>query len=81
MWLKKEFNPQTTLRNITGGFRGLVLDGHNSHCTYCFCKFAAANDIIVICLPSHTTHVLQPCDVGVFGPLAHGVYYSVIPVH
>jgi hypothetical protein len=23
----------------------------------------------VICLPSHTTHALQPCDVGVFGPL------------
>ena len=25
--------------------------------------------IIVLCLPSHTTHRLQPCDVGVFGPL------------
>lgn len=23
----------------------------------------------MICLPSHTTHALQPCDVGVFGPL------------
>lgn len=24
----------------------------------------------MVCLPSHTTHALQPCDVGVFGPLA-----------
>ena len=27
------------------------------------------NKIIIICLPSHTTHALQPCDVGAFGPL------------
>ncbi|THH03719.1 hypothetical protein EW146_g10358, partial [Bondarzewia mesenterica] len=26
--------------------------------------------ILPICLPPHTTHRLQPCDVGVFGPLA-----------
>ena len=30
----------------------------------------ADNKIIIICLPSHTTHALQPCDVGAFGPLA-----------
>jgi hypothetical protein len=26
--------------------------------------------ILIVCLPPHTTHILQPCDVGVFGPLA-----------
>jgi hypothetical protein len=46
------------------------LDGHNSHCTFTFCKYAADKKIIIICLPSHTTHALQPCDVGAFGPLA-----------
>jgi hypothetical protein len=46
------------------------LDGHNSHCTFKFCKYAADNKIIIICLPSHTTHALQPCEVGAFGPLA-----------
>ncbi|KDQ56839.1 hypothetical protein JAAARDRAFT_131713, partial [Jaapia argillacea MUCL 33604] len=45
-------------------------NGHNSHCTYCFCKFAADHHIMVLCLPSHTTHWLQLCDIGVFGPLA-----------
>ena len=60
----------TAIRNISNGYRLLILDGHNSHCTYKFCKFAEQHDILIICLPSHTTHVLQPCDVGVFGPLS-----------
>ncbi|KIK05220.1 hypothetical protein K443DRAFT_43723, partial [Laccaria amethystina LaAM-08-1] len=45
-------------------------DGHNSHCTFRFVEFAHKHHIIVLCLPSHATHKLQPCDVGVFGPLA-----------
>lgn len=70
MWIKKDFEPATATRNATGGYRLLILDGHNSHCTYRFCKFAADKKIIIICLPSHTTHALQPCDVACFGPLA-----------
>jgi hypothetical protein len=30
---------------------------------------AIETDVILFCLPAHTTHRLQPCDVGVFGPL------------
>ena len=70
MWIKKDFEPATAAKNVTGGYRLLILDGHNSHCTYGFCKFAADRNIIIICLPSHTTHALQPCDVACFGPLA-----------
>ena len=70
MWMRKDFEPATAVRNITGGYRLLILDGHNSHCTYGFCKFAADHNIIIICLPSHMTHALQPCDVACFGPLA-----------
>lgn len=69
-WLERDFEPMSAVRNISNGYRLLILDRHNSHCTYRFCKFARDHKIIVICLPSHTTHVLQPCDVGVFGPLA-----------
>ena len=68
-WLECDFEPQTAARNVSQGYHLLILNGHNSHCTYEFCKFAESHKIIVICLPSHTTHVLQPCDVGVFGPL------------
>ena len=28
-----------------------------------------AHDIVPLCLPPHTTHYLQPLDVGIFGPL------------
>ena len=69
-WLEQDFEPATAARNTSNGYCLLVLDGHNSHCTYRFCNFAAKHRIIIICLPSHTTHVLQPCDVGVFGPLS-----------
>jgi hypothetical protein len=40
-------------------------DGFGTHESLdCF-----ANSIILCRLPSHTSHKLQPCDVGVFGPL------------
>ncbi|THU92041.1 hypothetical protein K435DRAFT_584640, partial [Dendrothele bispora CBS 962.96] len=45
-------------------------DGHNSHTTYQFCNFAEKHKIIILCLPPHTTHRLQPCDVAAFGPLS-----------
>ena len=69
-WLEKDFEPETAARNISGGYRLLILDGHNSHCTLHFCQFAEKHRIIILCLPSHTTHALQPCDVAVFSPLA-----------
>ena len=68
-WLEQDFDPAT--RDKAGdGYRLLILDGHNSHCTYRFCNYAIKHNILILCLPSHTTHALQPCDVGVFGPLA-----------
>ena len=69
-WIKKDFEPATAARTVTGSYHLLILNGHNSHCTYGLCKFAADNKIIIICLPSHTTHTLQPYDVACFGPLA-----------
>jgi hypothetical protein len=64
-WLQNDFDPATRDK-ATGQYQLLILDGHNSHCTFTFCKYAADKKIIIICLPSHTTHALQPCDVGAF---------------
>ena len=47
----------------------LLLDGHCSHYQPELIRFAKANDIILFCLPPHTTHVTQPLDVSVFKPL------------
>jgi hypothetical protein len=47
----------------------ILFDGHSSHITTEVIKFYIAKKILLICLPPHTTHMLQPLDVGVFSPL------------
>ena len=49
--------------------RLLILDGHVSHINYKFLSYCERNDIVVFCLPLHSTHLLQPLDVGLFSPL------------
>jgi len=50
------------------------VDGHYSHVTIEFMEYCEAHQILPYCLPPHSTHLLQPLDVGLFGPLEH--YYS-----
>ena len=53
----------------------LVLDGHSSHTrNLAALDYASANGVILLCLPPHTTHRLQPLDVGFFKPLQ--TYYD-----
>ena len=47
----------------------LLLDGHASHYNPRVLRIAAEEDIILFCLPPHTTHLLQPLDNGVFSSL------------
>lgn len=47
----------------------LIQDGHGSHCSIELIEKAKANNIHLLCLPAHTTHILQPLDVGVFKSL------------
>lgn len=47
----------------------VFLDGHSSHLTYHLSKFCIEAEIIVIALHPNATHILQPLDVAVFGPL------------
>ena len=47
----------------------LLIDGHASHITIEAIDFCQANNIILFCLPPHTTHALQPLDVAVFKSL------------
>ena len=44
----------------------LTMDGHSSHISIEVIQLARDNDIHFLCLPAHTTHILQPLDVGVF---------------
>ena len=47
----------------------LLLDGHSSHYEPETIRYAASQDVVVLCLPPHTTHVSQPLDVSFFKPL------------
>jgi hypothetical protein len=44
----------------------LLLDGHKTHCSEDTAKYCVGNKITLVLPPPHTTHLLQPLDVGVF---------------
>ena len=48
----------------------LLVDGHASHISTAAIQYYIDQKIILLCLPAHTTHLLQPLDVGVFAPLS-----------
>jgi DDE superfamily endonuclease len=50
-------------------WRLLVYDGHGSHMSLEFITYCWDHMMVPFLLPSHTTHLLQPLDVGVFQPL------------
>jgi hypothetical protein len=52
-----------------GGYRLLILDGHESHHSTDFELFCKDNKIITLCMPAHSSHRLQPLDVGCFRAL------------
>jgi hypothetical protein len=68
-WLQKVFNPATKAK-AGRGWRLLIVDRHSSHVNMNFINYTFLNRIIVHILPSHTTHRLQPLDIGFFGPLS-----------
>ncbi|TVY14141.1 hypothetical protein LARI1_G009295 [Lachnellula arida] len=67
-WLKRVFDPQTR-QQANGKPRLLICDGFGTHETLEILEFCFENNILLCRLPSHTSHKLQPCDVGVFAPL------------
>jgi hypothetical protein len=66
-WLK-HFNAYTKTR-VIGARRLLVLDGHESHHSLEFQEICKENNIYTLCMPAHSSHLLQPLDVGCFSPL------------
>lgn len=69
-WFKKIFEPQSKQRlENDDEVRLLFLDGHSSHVSREVILFCEQHKIILLCLPAHSTHIFQPLDVGIFGPL------------
>ena len=67
-WLVNVFDPATATRSL-GRHRLLILDGHGSHATAEFDRACYERSIITLCIPPHSSHLLQPLDVGCFSPL------------
>ena len=68
-WLQRLFEPHTT----TDLPRLLLMDGHGSHLSRGFFQHGIDKKIFLVCLPPHTSHLLQPLDVGVFAPESHWI--------
>jgi hypothetical protein len=67
-WLKRVFDPSTRVK-AEGKPRLLICDGHDSHISGSFIAHCVQNGITLLVLPPHTSHILQPLDIAVFGPL------------
>lgn len=71
-WMREHFVPRKPPGKVL-----LILDGHASHVNSVeMLEFAESNDIIILCLPSHTTHYLQPLDRSFFKSLKAHFYES-----
>jgi hypothetical protein len=66
-WLQ-HFNAHTEKR-VVGARRLLILDGHESHQSLEFQEICKENNIYTLCMPAHSSHLLQPLDIGCFSPL------------
>ena len=61
-WMKKIFIPSLPDERPVI----LIIDGHLSHVSYEVRQLARENNVTMLKLPSHLTHILQPLDVSVF---------------
>jgi len=53
----------------------VIMDNHDSHISVDSLTYAKKNGIVLLTIPPHTSHKLQPLDRTVFGPLK--AYYNV----
>lgn len=73
-WLREVFHPLTK-PSRSDLWRILVLDGFTGHISPRFRYRAAFHRIQLIYLQPHSSHLTQPLDVGVFGPLKRAFEY------
>ena len=50
-------------------YRLVLCDGHDSHVSGAVAAYCLQHKIILALLPPHSSHLLQPLDVGIFAPL------------
>ncbi|KAH6234950.1 hypothetical protein HBI42_020280 [Parastagonospora nodorum] len=67
-WLEQVFDRCTKQRS--GRWRLLIVDGHGTHVTKEFIDYCDRHRILLMVLPPHSAHTLQPLDVVLLKPLS-----------
>lgn len=67
-YLEKHFLKYVS-HDISGTPLLILFDGHRSHVSLTLQDWAESKNIILFILPPHCSHILQPLDIGCFGPL------------
>jgi DDE superfamily endonuclease len=58
-------------------YRLIICDGHDSHISAGMVNFCIQNRIDLLLLPPHSSHLMQPLDVAVFGPLKRAISLQI----
>ncbi|KAJ8893666.1 hypothetical protein PR048_006266 [Dryococelus australis] len=79
---KKDCLPNTQVHLYYQGWitkELFLMDSHGEHITPQVIELAKENDVHILTFPSHTTHILQPLDVGVYKTLKSVWQKTIIP--
>lgn len=68
-WLR-HFDKHSTKRQVRL-YCLFIMDGYGLHLTYEFWSYAIEHKIILFRLPSHSTYLIQPLNIGCFQPFKH----------
>ncbi|KAK8069269.1 transposase [Apiospora phragmitis] len=79
VWLNEVFIPHTKPEN-EDQWRLIILDGHASHASEDFIMTCLKHKIWLLFLPAHSSHLLQPLDLGPFSVLKD-TYHRKVTLH
>ena len=69
-----------TAHKANGRKRLLLCDGHDSHISAELVRYSIDHDILILLLIPHSSHLMQPLDVAVFGPLKRAMSAQLDPI-
>ncbi|RPA97142.1 CENP-B protein, partial [Choiromyces venosus 120613-1] len=64
-YFEKIFEPETRNR-VYDEWHLIIFDGFGSHIDLTILEYCLTHQILPLCLPVYTSHILQPLDVAVF---------------
>ncbi len=84
-WLVNSFDKKTRYKCTTSTSgsnknlkpRLLIYNGHPTHITCKFLNFCLNSNIQLLIIPPSTSHILQPLDLSIYGPLKYKMVYEM----